>query len=221
MTPAIRSTEIGKLDDTVLVKRILQGEKELFEIILRRYNQKLYRIIRGYLRDTEDIQDTMQETYLKAFDKLYQFQGTSAFSTWLIRIGINEALQKIKKRGKTVSLKSDNEEDDYKIIQLPASKQMNPEYAAINHETRKLIELSIDALPEKYRSVYIMREVEGMEISTIADCLGLEINNVKVRIHRAKSLMKDSLLRLSSDTAIFEFGSSKCDSVVDYVMRRI
>lgn len=220
MRATIQQTEIGKLDDSMIVVRILHGEKELFEIILRRYNQKLYRVIRSYLKDDDDIKDAMQETYLKAFDKLYQFQGKSGFSTWLIRIGINEALQRIKKN-KVINLGRATDLTDTTIIQLPASKQMNPEYSIINRETIKLLEAAIDALPEKYRSVYVLKEVQGMDNAEIAACLDLAENNVKVRHHRAKSLLKDSLLKLSAGADIFEFGNSKCDAMVDYVMNGI
>jgi RNA polymerase sigma factor (sigma-70 family) len=215
-----QQTDTRKADDTAIIKRIVAGEKELFEIILRRYNQKLYRVIRSYLKDADDIQDAMQDTYLKAFDKLYQFQGNSSFSTWLIRIGINEALQRIKKN-KVISLNHTHDLTDTKVIQLPASKQMNPENSAINKETKKLIEAAIDELPEKYRTIYILKEIEGMDNAAIGDCLELDENNVKVRIHRAKNLMKDALLKLSSDSEIFEFGNSRCDAMVNYVMSRI
>jgi RNA polymerase sigma factor (sigma-70 family) len=220
INPSIKTPEFALLQDDTIVARIIKGEKELFEIILRRYNQKLYRVIRGYLKDNDDIQDAMQDTYLKAFDKLFQFKGDSAFSTWLIRIGINEALQRIKKQ-KVKHLTSSLDLTDDKIIQLPASKEMNPEYSAISSEAKRLLEVAIDNLPEKYRLVYIMREVEGMNNTEVAAILGIEENNVKIRHHRAKSLMKDNLLKLSTDLRIYEFGNEKCDAMVNLVMSRI
>lgn len=212
--------DTNKLDDRLLVARIICGEKELFEIILRRNNQKLYRVIRSYLKDEDDIRDAMQNTYLKAFDKLSQFQGDSAFSTWLIRIGINEALQRIKKQ-KVVRLHPNIELTDTRVLQLPASKEMNPEHSVISREARRLLEMAIDELPEKYRTVYVMREVEGMTIDEAAAALGIEENNVKVRHHRAKNLMKHTLLKLTADTSIFEFGNARCDAMVNFVMSRI
>src|SRR3970040_22406 len=130
-----------QMQDEVVVNRVLGGEKELFEILLRRYNQTLYRVIRGYLRDEEDVEDAMQNTYMKAFDKLQQFQGNAAFSTWLIRIGINEALLRLRRIKKSRSVYvTDVDVDGEKIIQLPDNKLMNPEKQAINLETRQLIE---------------------------------------------------------------------------------
>jgi RNA polymerase sigma factor (sigma-70 family) len=207
----------SRLDDNVIVSRIINGEKELFEIILRRYNQKLYRVIRSYLRAPEDIQDAMQDTYLKAFDKLQQFHGDSAFSTWLIRIGINEALQRIKK-SKVAEFQGTHESIDKKTSQLPADKQMNPEHSAIMLETKKLLESAIDELPEKYRAIYVMREIEDMNNAEIALCLGLTESNVKVRHHRSKNLMKEALLNLSADNEIFEFGNARCNAMVTIVM---
>lgn len=218
--PSIQPSEIRRLGDNIIAARVLRGEKELFEIILRRYNQKLYRVIRSYLKDDDDIQDAMQDTYLKAFDKLHQFRGDSSFSTWLIRIGINEALQRIKKN-KVINLSRAVDWVGDKMIKIPASKQMNPEYSAINTEIKKLLETAIDGLPEKYRTVYVLKEVQGMDNAEIAACLGLEENNIKVRHHRAKNLLKNSLLTLSGDTNIFEFGNAKCDALVNNVMLRI
>ena len=212
--------DTNRLDDSHIVARIVRGEKELFEILLRRNNQKLYRVIRSYLKDEDDIRDAMQNTYLKAFDKLSQFQGDSAFSTWLIRIGINEALQRIKKQ-KLVQLHPLIDLTDAKVLQLPASKEMNPENSVISREAKRLLEAAIDELPEKYRTVYVMREVEGMNNEEVAVILGIEENNVKVRHHRAKNLMKHTLLRLTADTSIFEFGNARCDALVNFVMARI
>jgi RNA polymerase sigma factor (sigma-70 family) len=216
----LRRLETSKLDDAAIVKRVLSGEKELFEILLRRHNQKLFRVIRSYLREQVDVEDAMQDTYLKAFDRLQQFQGVSSFSTWLIRIGINEALLRVKKNKVRSFNHGMQDVMSNAIIQLP-DPQMNPEKLAIGQETKKLIEHAIDQLPPKYRVIYVLKEVEGMDNSEIADNLGITRSNVKVRLHRAKNLMKDTLLHLSSDKDIFEFGAYRCDAMVDCVMKRI
>lgn len=212
----------SSLDDAQIVKRILGGEKELFEILLRRNNQTLYRVIRGYLKDRDEVQDAMQNAYLKAFDKLFQFQGNSSFSTWLIRIGINEALLRLKdmKKGKIVylntflSIKAD-------LLNKISDKQMNPEKAIIRQEEKQLLEQAIDNLPEKYRLIYILKEIEGFDNVQIAESLGLTESNIKVRLHRAKQLLKDSLYQLTSKGEVFEFGNAHCDAVVKSVMSRI
>jgi RNA polymerase sigma factor (sigma-70 family) len=218
----INDNRPSQLDDSQVVKRVLAGEKELFEILLRRYNQTLYRVLRGYLRDEDEVQDAMQNAYLKAFDKLFQFQGNSAFSTWLIRIGINEALIRLKdiKQGKVIYLNTSDGNDTNLVNQIP-DKNMNPERAIIRQEASRLLQQAIDNLPEKYRVIYILKEVEGLETSQIEETLGLTESNIKVRLHRAKKLLKDSLYSLSASEGVFEFGNSRCDAVVTFVMKRI
>lgn len=217
----VSNNESVQLKDEVIIKRIIGGEKELFEILLRRYNQTLYRVIRGYLKDEEEIQDAMQNAYLKAFDKLFQFHGNAAFSTWLIRIGINEALLRLKdiKKNKVIYL-STFEADSTEILdQIP--DKMNPEKAIIRQESQQLLEQAIDNLPSKYRVVYILREVEGLDSGQIEESLGLTESNIKVRLHRAKKLLKESLYNLSFKGKVLEFGNSRCDAVVAFVMKRI
>lgn len=211
-----------QLADSEIVKRVLLGEKELFEILVGRNNQSLYRVIRSYLKDDNDVQDAMQEAYFKAYDKLQQFQGDSSFSTWLIRIGINEALLQIRANKNIASLSAKrNDPQLQKLLQVPDSTQMNPEKKIIQKEIRNVIEQTIDRLPLKYRTVYVLREIEGLELGEIADCLGLSESNVKVRLHRAKSLLRDALYDLSAESDIFEFGKIKCDTLVHIVMTRI
>jgi RNA polymerase sigma-70 factor (ECF subfamily) len=195
----------SQLDDEVIVRRVVSGEKELFEILMRRYNQRLYRVLRGYLKDEAEIQDAMQNAYLKAFDKLFQFQGTSSFSTWLIRIGINEALLRLKdlKKAKVVSINSLPTERTIAISEIP-EQNMNPEKTFIRQESTRLLEKAIENLPEKYRIVYILKEVEGLEYSQIEEIVGLTESNVKVRLHRAKNLLKDTLYKLSLNAEVFE-----------------
>lgn len=162
----------------------------------------------------------MQDAYVKAYLKLGQFKNESSFSTWLIRIGINEALQFIRKRkrqttnyGKTERLET--------VFNLADTNQMNPEKQAIKSETRILIERAVDLLPEKYKIIYMLHQVEGLSNPEIAACLKLTDSNVKVRLHRAKNLLKDELFKNTRDASIFEFGNHKCDAMVEEVMARI
>ena len=208
------------LPDDAIVKRVIAGEKELFEILLRRYNQLLFRVLRGYLKDAVEVEDAMQNAYLKAFDKLYQFQGHSRFSTWLVRIGINEALATLgkKKKEKTIYLYS---RDHYPEDVNQIADGMNPEKQIIRQETQCLLEHAIDSLPEKYRMVYILKEVQGLPIDQVAESLDITEENVKVRAHRAKNLLKETLYKTSTSGKVFEFGNARCDSVVARVMSSI
>ena len=222
MAIKIKDFNNSKISDSDVIKRIIRGEKELYEILLKRYNQKLYRVIRSYVKDTQEIEDIMQNTYLKAYEKLYQFKATSAFSTWLIRIGINEALARIKTKNKVFLINGQsNDSSSNIIVQMPNRDQLNPENKIIRQEAKQFIESAIDRLKPKYKTVYIMKEVEEMSIKEISKCLGLTDSNIKVRLHRAKKILKEQLYELAHNNDLFEFGLSKCDHLVDEVMNKI
>lgn len=208
------------MGDGEVIDRITQGEKGLYEILMRRYNQTLFRAVRSYLPELADVEDAMQETYLKAYAKLDQFKGESAFSTWLVRIGINEALQHLRK-SRTMRVHSDPEVRMEQLSELPDTGQMNPEQRTIQGEHRRLLEQAIDRLPEGYRAVYMLREVEGMNVAEAAQCLDLSEANVKVRLHRAKSMLKETIWKHHVEAPAFEFGNSHCDRLVEAVMARI
>ncbi len=212
----ISQLSTSQLTDDEVIRRILSGEKAWFEILIRRYNQTLYRVIRGYHVSEDDIEDIMQETYLRAYERLDQFRGHSAFSTWLIRIGINEALQ-LKRKAKQVILNEDNYELTSKIKQFTDTQPMK----SPNHDARALIEKVIDRLPEKYKTVFVLHELEGLDHEEIAQCLDISQSNVKVRLFRARKMLKDELLSQSIDTSVFEFGNVRCDRIVERVMERI
>ncbi|MGN6647855.1 MAG: RNA polymerase sigma factor [Cytophaga sp.] len=218
--PKLHESGIKKLADQEVVKRVMAGEKELFEILMRRHNQKLYRIIRGYIIQEEEVLDVMQETYLKAFYKLDGFRLDAEFSTWLIRIGINEALQWLRKNKRIIHM------EDAKISQLHESQRAgidhaSPESRLINNELNLLLTKSIDRIPETYRVVFIMSEVEQMSQAEIATALDISVSNVKVRLHRAKKLIKEELFSHSNAASVLEFGSRRCDQLVDDVMKMI
>lgn len=216
----ISDHSVSKLPEDEVIKRILSGEKELYEILMRRNNQKLFRIIRGYLQDTEEIQDIMQDTYITAYEKLWQYKHNAQFSTWLIRIGINQALARISQRTKVrsinpIAITAEIEQE------IKDENQPGPERNMMRNEAKELLEKAIDNLDEKYRSIYIMKEVEEMSISDISECTDLSPSNVKVRLHRAKGMIKENLYALSYTSELFEFGFSKCDRLVENVMARI
>lgn len=210
------------IKESEIIKRILSGEKELYEILVRRNNQKLYRVIRSYLKDDAEIEDIMQNSYINAFMKLYQFKLDSSFSTWLIRIGINESLARLKEKGKLYHINqlSDNFKNNV-ILEIPDSKQLNPQSKMIRNEAKQLLENAIDQLDSKYKSVYVMKEIEEMSMKDIAVALDLTVANVKVRLHRAKEMLKEKLYEISSDKNVFEFGNSRCDRITENVMKNI
>ena len=208
----------GTMPDCLVVQKVLDGDTALFEILLRRYNELLFRTIRSYMDRSSDIDDVMQDTYIKAFQKLYQFKNESMFSTWLIRIGINEALQRKRKSKRYQTVDISNEKG---VIQIADMSIMNPERKTMHSESVQIVEKAIDLLPEKYKIVYMLKEVQNLEISEISDSLGLSNSNVKVRLHRARNMMKDTIMKFSDAKNAFEFGNSKCDRLVDQVMTKI
>jgi RNA polymerase sigma-70 factor (ECF subfamily) len=218
-TLRIQDHTTHNFSDNEIIKRILNGEKELYEILVRRNNQKLFRVLRGYLKNEMDVKDAMQETYLKAFEKLYQFKHESEFSTWLIRIGINEAFAQLNAFKKIFKL------IDHSVSvssQKPAISQhiqeLNPERKMIQKEAVLLLERAVDQLKPKYRVPYIMQEIEGMSVKEISQCLDITESNVKVRVYRARTMIKEHLFELSIDQNILEFGFNKCDEITEKVM---
>lgn len=210
-----------KINESEVIKRILSGEKELYEILVRRNNQKLYRIIRGYIKDDAEIEDIMQDSYVKAFTKLYQFKLESTFSTWLIRIGINESLVRLKEKGKLYHLNEQTDNLSHTILEIPDNRQLNPQDKMIRNEAKQILENAIDSLDLKYKTVYIMKEVEEMSLKEISVVLDLTVANVKVRLHRSKEMLKEKIYEVTNDKNIFEFGFSSCDRITENVMKRI
>ena len=215
---AVRSP--GSLADSEVVERVVAGEKGLYEILMRRYNQTLYRAVRSYLREAADVQDAMQEAWIKAYANLSRFHGEAAFSTWLVRIGINEALQHLRKE-RRMQVHKDPDIRSEHLVRIPDNMHMNPEQHTIQDEHRRLLEQAIDRLPEGYRAVYMLREVEGLGVAEVAHALELSESNVKVRLHRAKALLKEALWQHHRQATAFAFGNTHCDRLVEAVMARI
>ena len=204
----------GTADEDV-VKRVLGGETALYEILMRRYNQRLYRVARSILRNDGDAEDVMQEAYVRAYEHLNQFAGQARFSTWLTKIAVYEALGRLRRQGRMENLDS--------VMARVTSDTRDPERQAYDHELRIVLEGAIDSLPETYRLVFMLRAVEGMSVAETAGCLDIGEEAVKTRLHRARSLLrKDLQERAGLVTAqTFPFHLSRCDRVVEAVFRRI
>lgn len=212
---------VGTADEDV-VKRVLAGETALYEILMRRYNQRLYRVARSILRNDVDAEDVMQEAYVRAYQHLNQFAGEARFSTWLTKIAVYEALGRLRRQGRTENLDSVLDSDRHVMARM-TSDTRDPERQAYDHELRIVLESAIDSLPEIYRMVFVLRSVEGLSVAETAGCLDIGAEAVKTRLHRARSLLrKDLQERASLVTAqTFPFHLSRCDRVVEAVFRRI
>ncbi len=200
------------LSDEEIVARVLGGETALYEILMRRHNQRLYRAARAILRDENEAEDVMQEAYVRAFQHLGQFAGEAKFSTWLTKIAIHEALARTRKRSRVETM-------DFEI----ESPARNPEQETLDSESHRLIEEAVDALPENYRTVFMLREVEGLSTAETAAALGIAQETAKTRLHRARGLLRRHLYRRLGTAAhdAFPFGATRCDRVVAAVFARI
>lgn len=208
--------EAGILPDSELITRILQGEKDLYAFIVRRYNQRLYRVGMGILNDDIEVEDAMQVAYINAWENLGKFKFRSSFSTWLTRIMINESLLRTKKRKHFLEMKEDTINHQEQCI-----SPQNVISKLINADLRKKLEEAIQKLPEKYRTVFILREIENLSVSETKTCLAISEINVKVRLNRAKSMLRNALSDLYKSEDVFEFHLSRCDRMVENVMSRI
>jgi RNA polymerase sigma-70 factor (ECF subfamily) len=165
------------------------------------------------------VEDIMQVAYINAWENLSNFAFKSAFSTWLTRILINECLLRLKKRGKSINMNDDYMDNE--INQQHASMVPTPVSTLLNSELRTLMENAISRLPEKYRVVFIMREIEGMNTAETQECLDISEANVKVRLNRAKSLLKESLAPYYKKEEVFHFHLTRCDVMVNNVMSKL
>ena len=213
------------LSDTVLVQRIRAGEPQLFELVMRRHNTRLYRTVRSLLRDEAEAEDAMQDAYVHAFTHLDAFRAESQLSTWLTRIALNEALMRLRRRGRFLDLAAPPGADDEETPTMyePDSPLPSPEQQAQTGELRVLLEGSVDALPPASRAAFVLRDVEGLSTAEAAECLGISEESVRTRLHRARALLRDELYRRAGTGAgeLFPFHAPRCDRVVAAVMARL
>lgn len=205
------------ITDEEIVRRILAGETALFELLMRRHNQRIYRVVRAVLRSDEDVEDVMQQAYLNAYVHLAQFAAEARFTTWLTRIAVNEALGRLRRGGVFV------QGDEEMTMRLVDERTPDPEQQTAAAELRAVMEKEIAALPDGFRVVFVMREVEGLSTAETAAVLGVSEDVVKTRLHRARAALRDNLYRTAGVTleTIFTFGNARCDRVVANVLARI
>jgi RNA polymerase sigma-70 factor (ECF subfamily) len=207
--------------DLEVVERVRAGDTGLYEIIIRRYNQRLYRIARAILRDDDEAEDVMQAAYVRAFQHLHQFAGDAPFSAWLTRIAVNEALQRLRLRKRSRQL--DDFEQNEEGLMSAVDTSPDPEHSASIAELGQLLEEAVLGLPDHYRSVVMMRDIEQLSTAETAAVLDLSEQNVKVRLHRGHSLMRGWLFARVGETGCnaFPFLAFRCDRVVSSVFARL
>lgn len=226
---AIAEAETGN-DNAGLVRRILAGEDGAFAQLMRRHNQRLFRTARSIVGNPTDAEDVVQEAYLKAYRSLSRFEGRSSLSTWLVRITVNEALTRVERARRVVSLHSQTRERDevpddaaVRATGWLGDNRRGPEQAAGDRELGAALSRAIDALPEPLRVVFVLRGVEAMSVEETADCLGLSPQAVRVRLHRARSALRGEIDQTLTEESrqLFSFGSEHCDRLVGRVLTRV
>jgi len=212
---------LADVPDEEIVRRVVAGDSALFEVLMRRHNQRLYRVARAILRNDAEAEDVMQQAYVNAYVHLDQFADRARFSTWLTRIATYEALARLRRRGRFTEIEGMSESArDGEVL---ATQGTNPEREAYLGELRTTLEGSVDALPEAYRSVFVLRDVEGLSTAETAESLELSEDVVKTRLVRARAQLRRSIWERAglASRDLFPFHAPRCNRVVAAVMAQL
>ncbi|PSC02475.1 RNA polymerase subunit sigma [Alsobacter soli] len=222
--PSLSDRDMVDWPDAELVRRTCAGEGHAFAVIMTRYNLRLYRTARGILRDDAEAEDALQEAYVRAYSAMGDFRGEAGLSTWLTRIVMNVALGRVRSRRQTAGLAElESSSQQPNVLCFPGLAAVDPEAAAARAEVRRLLERAIDDLPEAFRVVFVMRDMDGMSIEETSTALGIRPETVKTRLHRARRHLREALqARLMGvlDDA-FPFGGARCARTTLAVLRRL
>ena len=202
--------------DEVLVERVLAGDRHAFELLMRRNNTRLYRAIRSIVPDEDEVEELMQQAYVLAYTRLKQFAHGARFSTWLLRIGVNEALQRLRNERRWPRVAPD-------ALEEAPMHDVTPDVRLARAQLNHLLERLVDRLPETYRSVLVLREVQQLSTSEVAEVLELTPENVKQRLSRAKAMLRDALEQRTGESIaeLYPFEAPRCDRVVANVLDRL
>jgi RNA polymerase sigma-70 factor (ECF subfamily) len=213
------NSQFEKFSDLEIIRGVIEGDVKLFEILIRRYDPFLYKIGRTYRYNHEDTEDLMQDAYINANCHLKNFESRASFKTWLTRIMLNVCYQKKHK----LSFKNEihqgaiqNENSD-----LLFYHSSNNEQIAMNKELGRVIENAVHKIPEDYRIIFTLRELNGLSVAETAEALDITESNVKVRLSRAKGMLQKEIKKMYSPGEIFEFNLIYCDTMVNRVMEKI
>jgi RNA polymerase sigma-70 factor (ECF subfamily) len=216
---AVRAANTGMSDEEV-VRKVIEGEPALYEILMRRYNQRLFRVTRSIVTNDSEAEDIVQDAWVRAYEHLNQFEGRAKFSTWLTKIAIYEAYARVRRVDyQKVDSISGLEGQGVEVW----ATERNPEQQIYDGELKMVLEKAFDALPDDYRSVFMLREIEGLSTAETAQCLDISEENVKVRLYRARTVLQRELYSLAGAeaNAAFQFLGARCDRMVKRVLERI
>lgn len=210
---------LDSLSDEAIVDRVKAGDLAGFELIMRRYNQRIFRIVRSILHDDHEAEDVVQEAYVSAYEHLGQFEGRAKFSTWLTKIAIHEA--SLRRRRNQRARVLDPRSEAMHMVPDPESRDAEAE--ASRSELGDLLRHTVEALPAPLRVVFTLRLVEGLSTDEVADCLSLSPENVKVRLHRARLLLRQQIdERIGEEVRLlYQFDGERCDRIVQNVLKRL
>ena len=209
--------------DPELVARALSGDARAIELIMRRHNRTLYRTARAILRDDAEAEDAVQEAYLQAFRGLSAFRGDSSLATWLTRIAANQALMSRRRSARRSEVIPLNDDAEMRMDEIAGDEAAGPEQEAIATEMRGLLERHVDALPDLYRPVFVLRALEEMSVEETATALDLPPATVRTRFFRARALLRGALERQVDRSLgdLFAFDGERCDRIVAGVLREM
>lgn len=198
----------------------LAGDGASFEILMRRYNQRIFRVVRSIIRDDDEAEDVVQESYVRAFEHLSQFDGRASFATWLTRIAINEALARERRRKAIIYMDFNDSRNNGSLM---SGRIKQADQHACNKELRNVLTQAIDDLPDELRSVFTLRVVEELDTHETAACLEISESNVKVRLHRARELLRRSIDDQigTSVRRVYQFDGERCNRIVRSVLERL
>lgn len=207
------------LTDEQLVERVVGGDVSSFEALMRRHNERLFRATRAILKNDAEAEDAMQEAYLSAYRHLSDFRGTARFSTWLLRIAVNEALHRRKRARPHEPL----DENDSMSEDVMGNGPRSPETITVDRELARAVEAAIDALPEPFRVVFVLRAVQQLSAAEVAEALGIPEETVKTRLHRARMRIQAMLTNRTDalTPSLFDFHLSRCDRIVQSVLSKL
>jgi RNA polymerase sigma-70 factor (ECF subfamily) len=222
---ALHAPDYSSLPEVDLVDLARAGDREAFRAIMTRCNQRLFRIARAVVRDESEAEDVLQEAYTRAFATFAGFRGEAGVATWLTRIVLNEAHGRLRRRRPTVELDQvEAAQGRGQVLAFPgAARGETPEAEAARAQIRRLLERAVDDLPEPFRLVFILREVEELSVEETADHLGLQVETVKTRLHRARRRLRDALNAQLADVMVgaYPFLGDRCARITERVLARM
>jgi RNA polymerase sigma factor (sigma-70 family) len=209
--------KIGISSDEEIIQRVLEGEIALFEILIRRYNPVLYKIARGYGFNHQDAEDLMQETHITAFQQLRHFEHRASYKTWLSKILINKCLYKLKHGHFRYEVQNSELINEHMVPSFAKQDQADLRKMIVNRELLNALEASLQQIPVHYRTVFVLREIEGFNVQETAELLDITTVNVKVRLNRAKAMLQKQLEQFYSSGELYEFNLIYCTAIVNKV----